>query len=299
MSAEEADGKPKDIAGKLQYLCNILEVSEQTFVNEMYRDHKSRKEDVRGWLKGITPPKKPSLEKLTKYWNGSLNGFLYFLWLVRFEKFENEVQALRARQDTVAIPLPCDGNALAQDEIKGLVGTYVTHRKAFSNDGRVSRELLIISPAKDGSRVLLDVELSPTSIDDPDEDDPAEEPGPANVFKGQLFKLGDAYYIAASVREGPRSRIRFLCFPVGQRPSLRRRWGVISGVAGSSRLPVAARILITKLRKGVEAPRPQRGTPQEVGPAPEDLRYISNDISRPLATFRESDAVLLVSGEFE
>lgn len=295
--SQSANGRPKDMGKKLKHLCATLDVAVDVFVNEMNALHRSRKEDVRDWLNGKAV-RAPSIEKLTKYWNGKLNGFGQYLWFVVFDHFRKDVDRLRSHANEVLVPFPCANDALTEAEIEGLSGCYVSYRKSFANDGRASRERLVLRPAADGSRVRLDAEMHAMPVDDPPNGAVLSEDDAGDLFSGHLFRLGANYYIALSLRNGDDCRIRFLSVPVGPRPARRRRWGIMTGVAGYSKLPVASRVLLHKLGSDVAPPALCRDLEAKIGLDESEARFISNDICKPLATFQK-DSVLTVSAELE
>lgn len=281
-------GSQPGLSERLSALCETSRISTSTFIDTMTKDFRCRRNHVQGWVTGTKEAHEPSLKKMIAFWNGYLHGFEYTMWLGSVPHFRKRLRELAAAQDTLGVGLPCEPTPMDPDKIDGLAGDYHAYRMAYTNTGAISRESLCIRAAADGSRVHLDVTFNAV----------ATGKGAPEEFTGQMFKLGKAYYVVASYRHKDNGRIRFLTLPEGANPDLAMRWGILSGVAGANKLPVATRVLLIKCRSGIPPMPVRRLRPNEVATElGKHARFLSNDISTPLPTFETRDHILTVSGE--
>jgi hypothetical protein len=88
-----------------------------------------------------------SLERMTRYWRSKINGFTEVFWITDLEHFKVDFMQLLRRQRMIPIELPYDLIVMSNSEMNSLIGTYVTYRNSFYNDGRISREVLRIRKA--------------------------------------------------------------------------------------------------------------------------------------------------------
>ena len=133
----------------------------------------------------------------------------------------------------------------------------------------------------------------------PDSDEKIEEylQDNQNIYSGKMYKYGDAYYGFISATHENISRIRMICFPVTLNFSVRRRWGIISSGASVDRLPVAGRILASKIE---EVDRQTLGNPgrfqqDRLKLTVNEERFISNNIAQSPASLQDQDFILTVA----
>jgi hypothetical protein len=286
------------IPEKLEFLYLHFSMSRPVFVEEFSRKYNSYPRNVQSWCEAEKLPREPSLDKLTRYWNSKINGFTHALWIMDFDDFKEGFLKLLQQQRILPIELPYNLIKMSDEEMDGITGTYVTHRKSFFNDGRTSREFLMIRKPDSGDRSYFDAEVYAAA--DTETKDGDRDANEQNRYSGKMYKYGDTYYAFVSATHENVSRIRMICFPVTSNFRARKRWGIISAGASVDRLPVSARILASKLEDTCPASlgNPGRFKKENLDLTRREVMFICNDITNSPASPEGKDHILTVSTGF-
>jgi hypothetical protein len=124
-------------------------------------------------------------------------------------------------------------------EVSYICGKYHVYRYSLSGVHAIVKEIMVIEPISgDNQRCRVTILVHPVD---------ATEGSDKELFRGIIFKFGNAYNIMVSYSNGHTDkRIRYIQFPLLTAMTRRVHYGVILGDSANLQEPAVARIIVYK-----------------------------------------------------